>query len=177
MGPEQSALIVAVPQAEPVVGSFRAELDSGAVLGVPAHITILYPFMPPEALTTDAVQELEELFVGVAPFDVVLSSIGWFDDQVVVILPEPAGPLSDLTQHCVRRWPAWPPYGGIHEEVVPHLTIGDHGNRAALTVAAETVGAALPIQVQVSEVQLFTGRMTPGSWRWRRSFPLGATRT
>jgi hypothetical protein len=41
MGPELSALIVAVPEAEPAVAHLRARLDRSASWGVPAHITLI----------------------------------------------------------------------------------------------------------------------------------------
>ena len=47
----ESALIVPVPEVEPLVGLHRAALDPAAKLGVPAHVTIVYPFLPPEQIT------------------------------------------------------------------------------------------------------------------------------
>ena len=46
----ESALLLLVPAAEPVVGSHRAQLDLSARNGEPAHFTVLYPFLPPERL-------------------------------------------------------------------------------------------------------------------------------
>src|SRR6185312_14804244 len=52
--PRRTALIVAVPEAETAVGALRREHDSSAALGVPAHVTILFPFLPPERVDQDA---------------------------------------------------------------------------------------------------------------------------
>jgi hypothetical protein len=41
-----SAVLVPVPEAERVVSRYRARLDGAAALGVPAHVTVLYPFVP-----------------------------------------------------------------------------------------------------------------------------------
>jgi hypothetical protein len=46
----ESALIIEVPAAEAVVGRHRSELDANAALGIPAHITVLAPFMPTSRL-------------------------------------------------------------------------------------------------------------------------------
>ena len=73
---EQSALIVALPEAEQDVAQYREVLDSGAVLGVPAHVTILYPFMPAELVTDNVASDLSRLFLTVSPFDVTFGSIG-----------------------------------------------------------------------------------------------------
>jgi hypothetical protein len=40
----ESALLVTVPAAEPAVARHRSRLDTSATVGVPAHITVLYPF-------------------------------------------------------------------------------------------------------------------------------------
>jgi hypothetical protein len=61
----QSALLLAVPAAEAAVGPHRARLDSSALDGVPAHITVLYPFLPPAEIGPDALARLSRLFAGV----------------------------------------------------------------------------------------------------------------
>src|SRR6185312_17562283 len=43
----RTALIVVVPEAEPAVRELRLAHDWSAALGVPAHITILFPFAAP----------------------------------------------------------------------------------------------------------------------------------
>ncbi|MEU6741541.1 hypothetical protein [Streptosporangium sandarakinum] len=50
MKPTRTALIVPIPEAEEAVGPFRAALDVSAGWGVPAHVTVLYPFLPPERI-------------------------------------------------------------------------------------------------------------------------------
>lgn len=43
----QSALVVLVPEAEELVAPFRAAYDAAAAAGMPAHVTILFPFASP----------------------------------------------------------------------------------------------------------------------------------
>ena len=47
MAKTESALVVLVPEADPLVGPFRSFFDPSAALGVPAHVTLLYPFVEP----------------------------------------------------------------------------------------------------------------------------------
>ena len=44
-----SAVVVEVPEAEPLVGAWRLRFDPVAALGMPAHVTLLYPFVAPSA--------------------------------------------------------------------------------------------------------------------------------
>lgn len=172
MSAEITALIVAVPAADPVVGSFRSVLDSGATAGVPAHVTILYPFMPVDALDADVIGELSALFAGIAAFEFSLRSIAWFGQQVVYVRPEPDVMLRQLTKRVFERWPRWAPYGGAHADPTPHLTIGDNGDLPAMERAAHAVSRRLPIDVTVAEVELYAGTAAPGSWHRRMTFPL-----
>jgi hypothetical protein len=41
----QTAVIVPVGAAEPIVGRRRTRFDPAAATGVPAHVTIIYPFL------------------------------------------------------------------------------------------------------------------------------------
>ena len=170
---EQSALLVIVPEAEPAVASVRATLDAAAAKGVPAHVTVLYPFVPP-ALIDDAVLATVREVVGAVPrFEVDLAAVAWFGDAVAYVEPRPAEPFRRLIAAVVGRFPEYPPYGGEHAEVVPHLTIGHGAPRDVLAAAGAQVEPYLPIRVKVASVRLMTGSEAAGSWRTVAEFPLG----
>src|SRR5215813_8353849 len=101
----QSGLIIEVPEAEPAVRQHRERLDTSSPLGVPAHITILFPFMPPETIDEAALTRLGELFAEVSQFRFVLNRIGWFGDDVLWIGPADSGPFRALTQRVFRAYP------------------------------------------------------------------------
>jgi len=46
----ESTLSILVPEAEGLVGSFRVRYDPAAKDGMPAHITLLYPFKSPSEI-------------------------------------------------------------------------------------------------------------------------------
>ncbi|GAA1934181.1 hypothetical protein [Nocardioides marmoribigeumensis] len=48
--PVETALLITVPAAEPVVGRHRSRLDRAARVGDPAHVTVVFPFVPFAAL-------------------------------------------------------------------------------------------------------------------------------
>ena len=179
-GPDwETALLVPVPAAEPAVGQHRARLDEAARDGVPAHITVLYPFLPPAGIDEALLAALGRMFAGHASFGFTLDKVGWFGDVVVWLGPRDAAPFSALTGLVYAAFPSCPPYGGQHAEVIPHLTIGHVGGPQALRAAAESVRPCLPIEAVASEVILMAGPRPgnpgtpPGQWRTIAAFPLG----
>jgi 2'-5' RNA ligase len=177
----ESGLVVPVPSATAAVAPRRERLDPAAVYGVPAHVTVLYPFVPPDELGPDDLHTLAEMFAAAAPFDFVLDRVGWFGESVLYLAPTPAEPFVALTRQVVARYPAHLPYDGAFDDITPHLTVGDRGTLAELRDAAAAVAPALPITARATDVWLMVG--TParvdtavrrdGSWRVRARFPLG----
>ena len=68
-----SALIVEVPDAEPIVGEHRQRWDTSAALGVPAHVTVLFPFMHPSDIDNSVCEELADVS---QPIDSSMSASG-----------------------------------------------------------------------------------------------------
>lgn len=170
---EESALIVAVPETEPAVGAYRTRLDRAAGWGVPAHVTVLYPFMPPQQITAEVVDDLAALFASLSRFETDFAEVRWFGEDVVYLAPTPDQPFRNLTAAVWQRFPQFPPYSGAHEDIVPHLTIGhDHPHQTLLDAAA-AVTAALPIRASIHNVQLISGALEQNSWKTIHEFPLG----
>ena len=67
-GANESGVVIEVPNVDALVGDWRAQHDPAAGSGVPAHITILYPFMPPGQLTHESLDGLQVIAAGTAPF-------------------------------------------------------------------------------------------------------------
>jgi 2'-5' RNA ligase len=168
----ESALLIAVPEAEDAVSSWRDRLDPAARLGVPAHITLLYPFEHPGALDDNKLRRLRAVLGAVRRFDFSLKAVRWFGDQVVYLAPDPDEPFRRLTQVLTKGFPEFPPYGGAFAEVVPHLTVGDGGPPALLADAADAVRHKLPIRSTATEVVLMVGLDAPASWSVHERFPL-----
>jgi 2'-5' RNA ligase len=172
----QSALLLTVPAAEAAVGAHRARLDPSARDGVPAHLTVLYPFLPPAEIGPDVLAELSRLFTAVPRFDFTLDRVRWFGESVVWLGPSDESPFRALTALASAAYPSCSPYGGVHEDVVPHLTIGHVGSLTELRAAAEAVRPLLPIATEATEVTLMAGPdpgRQPGHWHTVASFPLG----
>ena len=173
MEPAQTALIVAVPQAEPAVARWRARLDPSAAWGVPAHVTLLYPFLPPGQIDRAVLTALEATVRTVPRFAVTFRRVEWFGESVLWLAPEPDHPLRALTVAVWHRFPQTPPYGGLHPDAVPHLTVAERGPLDVMRAAAVAVRSELPIEAAVSTVQLLAGSAHPHSWRVLAELRLG----
>ena len=92
--PTLSALIVPVPAAEQLVGSWRWQLDRSARWGIPAHITLVYPFAPPETVDAGAVSRLRTLVGGAEPFAFSLVGPRRFGNQVLYLRRRQTDPFA-----------------------------------------------------------------------------------
>lgn len=170
----ESTLIVRVPTAEPIIGRVRRWLDSGRN-GMPAHITILFPFLQPDELDEMATESLKQLFAGQERFSFKMMDIGWFDERIMFLTTEPAEPFKALTAAVLERFPDHLPYRGLFNEVRPHVTVASRGRAALLRRVARRVGRQLPIAGEATEVVMMVNEWD-GTWRMATTFPLGVTR-
>jgi hypothetical protein len=167
---DESALLITVPAAEPAVGRHRSRLDTSAAVGVPAHITVLYQFLPPDLIDADTRAILARLFASVPGFRFTLDRTRWFPDPVLWLGPSDPAPFSALIELVIAAFPSCPPYGGQVAEVIPHLTIGAGAPRAELEAAEAEVRLHLPIEAEATSVTLMTGPppgSAPPAGRWR----------
>jgi 2'-5' RNA ligase len=170
----ESALVVVVPEAEALVGDFRALYDPAARAGVPAHITVLYPFVPPAQIDQEIENSLQVLFQAHAAFDFELAEIREFPG-VLYLAPKPDKYFRRLTEAVVAQFPAYLPYAGAITDPTPHLTVGQPSASQAFNhLRTAFTGRArdqLPISVKATEVVLLDN--CSGTWRVRTTFQLG----
>ena len=72
-----------VPEAEALVGAWRSVHDPSARAGVPAHVTLVVPWIPPEQIKQEHLEELEELLAVQGPFEFALEKVCWFGQRVL----------------------------------------------------------------------------------------------
>ena len=103
-----------------------------------------------------------------------LPSIAW--DRLTAeiqdsIAAEPATPFVRLTEAVVARWPEWPPYGGLFDEVIPHLTVVE-SDTAPLGEVETAVRLSLPFKARATRLELWR-QDAAGRWHPHWLFPLG----
>jgi hypothetical protein len=168
----ETALIVEVPEAEPLVGTWRSRLDRNADFGVPAHVTVLYPFAHPDAIDQVMLDRLRSTFAPFPAFDVVFDRTSWFGEEVLWLAPADDQRLRQLTAAAMSTFPQYPPYGGAIADPTPHLTIGELADLNEMREAETAVRPGLPVTGAVGSVSLLV-QGADGRWSRGHHFPLG----
>lgn len=167
--PGESALALPLGEAEAVVSSWRARYDSSAPYGIPAHITVLYPFLDSSRLSDPVLGELRRDFAETAPLELCFAATRRFKG-VLYLAPEPVAGLLELIGRLTRRWPETPPYGGQHAQVVPHLTVAEGADEVLDDVACQVeTGLPLRARLDMACLYVFAGER----FELRAEFPLG----
>lgn len=168
----ETALICRVPEAERYVARYRDRYDPSARRNVPAHVTVLYPFMPPAQIDAEVIGRLRDIARAVPRFDYRLARTQRFP-VALYLAPDPDVSYTALTDAVVRAFPEYPPFEGKFAEVVPHVTVA-HGDEPLLCEIEIELRIALPaagIPARCHEVVLIEN--STGRWEPMHVFPLG----
>lgn len=175
-GPDsiKSALVILVPEADPVVGPIRLQCDVAAQSGLAAHITILFPFLATDRLTSEQAARLRALFGAHPPVRVECGAVRTFPG-VVYLAVEPRERCAALTRAVADAFPDCLPYGGAFADPVPHLTVGQglsegDSHDVVRQLESRLVGQR-PIVSQATEVTWVFKRH--GRWCVGERFALG----
>jgi 2'-5' RNA ligase len=168
-----TALVVLVPEAEALVKGFREKYDPSAAEGMPAHVTVLYPFKKLEHIGEDVVAVLHSLFSRHPRFRFSLGALQRFP-TALYLAPHPETPFQALTRAVADQYPETPPYGSAFSDIVPHLTIAQANDVRRLDEIRDefhrAAGGKLPIHSSAEQVWLMAKK--EGRWRPQRSFAL-----
>jgi 2'-5' RNA ligase len=159
----ESALIVPV-EVPMAMRRLRERMDPTAAAGVPAHITLLYPFVPAHGLDDGVRARVSRIVSSEPAFPFKLVRVQRWP-AVVCLLPEPSLPFSRLIAALAGTFPDWPPYGGAiaPPDIVPHLTIAHTARVDYLDAAEHALPALLPVPAFCRELALIAH---PPGERW-----------
>ncbi len=168
----ETALICRVPEAERYIAHHRQRFDPPARRNVPAHVTVLYPFMDSALVDDDVRRALCEVAAGVRRFEYRLRETRRFPSSLY-LAPEPGDSFSALTDGVHRAFPDYPPFAGKFDSVVPHVTVA-HGDEPQLCAIEIELRIALPgsgVPARCEEMVLI--EFTGGRWEPLQAFTLG----
>ena len=172
--PGRSAVIVPIVL-PPRLAALRYAGDPLAARGVPPHVTVLFPFLPVAALTPVIRSDLARLAARQAPFTAGFSRVE-AREEMVWLVPHDQRPFLDLTDAVATLWPDHPPYGGIHDTLIPHLTLLETTDGQALDAAWAAAVDIGPFEMTVRELTVITENASD-TWRTRWRLPLGGRTT
>ena len=152
----QTAVILPVPEAEPLVQTWRARFDKHAAQGVPAHITLLSPYLP-VAAARRALPRALGLLGHRAPRFTLRGLVRW--PGLAVLVPEPQAWFLLLARALSVDQALLPYQGRYGAQVRPHLTVAYGAELPALTRARFDAIAAdleprLPLRCEGRAVHL-----------------------
>jgi 2'-5' RNA ligase len=168
--PDRSAVIVPVELPASLL-AVRHAGDRMAARGVPPHVTVLFPFLRVDALTSDvhadlaSVARMQQQFA--ARFDSVERR-----EQAVWLLPADQRPFLRLTAAIAARWPDHPPYEGVHDELIAHLTLVETSDVVILGTAWVAASRSGHFDVAVTELTVIT-EDAGGQWHTHWRLPMG----
>ncbi|MEP6639103.1 MAG: 2'-5' RNA ligase family protein [Chloroflexota bacterium] len=153
--------VVARVSLPPALETIRRRHDRAAASGAPAHVTLLFPFMPMTRLGPTVRRDLAKIAAAVPAFDVAFARVGRFPGAIYLV-PDPSAPFEALTTAIVARYPAFPPYEGAFAEIIPHLTLVESAT-APLDAIAKSAVRHLPFERHVAAIELLA---ESGDGRW-----------
>lgn len=143
-----------------------------ATVGVPAHATLLHPFIEPDGLAPSIRRRLREIAADHAPFDYRQDRMAEWPDAIYVAV-EPVEPFVRLHRDLQAAFPEWPIYGaGADFEYEPHITVADRAGKLEPGVREDRAWRALPLQARAEAIDVIATR-PDGRWRLFWRIPLG----
>ena len=139
-----------------------------AAAGVPAHVTLLYPFAPPGSID-DLRGTIESIAANHQPFQYRLVGPAAWPDTIYVTV-DPPEPFAAIHRDLATAFPDYPIYGGAFESFVPHVTVAER----LCPEVPESLrdGGALPVARVAGSIDLIS-EGADRRWSLSAIFPLG----
>ncbi len=100
----QTGLVIPVPAANALLASMGARYPGTVREGVPAHVSLLYPFIAAAKLDEWVRSALDELFLEQLPMTVEFAEC-YRRGGFVALRPDPIDGLTELVSKTRRHWP------------------------------------------------------------------------
>jgi hypothetical protein len=105
----ESALIIPIPEVEVMVGALRLQYDAAARPGVPAQVTLLYPFRTAQTAVGE-IKTLTDVCASIETFPFSFTGVRRFS-ATSYLHPDRSETFAQMTRAVLKMWPACKPYG------------------------------------------------------------------
>ncbi|MCX5309307.1 2'-5' RNA ligase family protein [Streptomyces sp. NBC_00160] len=166
--PGTTAVVIVLPDAAPLLDAAR-RIDPALVRrGMPAHVSLLYPFVPESALTGQDERGVRSLAASFPAADLLMEEVMTASGFVGVTVPQ----LQPVVDAFRARWPGLRPYGGrFGERPAAHVTVAMGADDPTAARVRAAAGRLLPLRTRAAALQLVA--LTEEGWRSRLTAPLG----
>jgi 2'-5' RNA ligase len=171
----ETAVAIVLDDARPQLEPVRAQFHAGSVaMGIPLHVTLLYPFAPAGRIDDRVLAELADFFGKRDALTLTLVGLAEFPG-VVYAVPEPRDELVAMMHALYDQYPEYPPYEGEFPDPVPHASLAELGEGVSQEDVVAQIRARtdslFPLACAIRDVALLEER-APDRWRERQRFPL-----
>lgn len=159
----RSSIDIQFDELTALLDRWRKDTVEVASLGVPPHITLLYPWRNAPLKNSD-LQQLEEILVAFEPFDLCFDRVGTFEGGVVYLALKDERAPREMMKAIFAAFPNTPPYSGTLTDPSPHLTVAKCSPESLSNLSDEIAEAlSLPMTFHVSEIVIMEER-EDGRW-------------
>ncbi len=168
--PGRTAVVIPVPGLDPVLRAVADRWPEAVRAGVPAHLTVLHPFVPAGRLGGGTVERCRRICAAAGPLRVTFERAG-VGEAIVSTAPVPVGPAAALARAFTAEWPELPPYGGrFGPDPDPHVTLALGPGAARNAEIAAFVDGFLPVAADLRTAVLV--ELVERGWTERAALPL-----
>ncbi|MEU6660087.1 2'-5' RNA ligase family protein [Streptomyces sp. NPDC046821] len=166
---DRSALVIILPEANPLLEAAAQVTPHLVRKGLPAHVSLLYPFLPTEEVTAGVDAEVRDLAASLRTVETELTDFAEAPGFVGMAVPA----LRPLADAFYARWPHIAPYGGrFGQRPEPHVTLVTGASPEEAELVREKVRPLLPLRVTAWRADLVV--RTDRDWRLRLTAPFAA---
>lgn len=118
----KSSIDILLPELDVYLNKWRTKTIDIAKLGVPSHISIIYPWIesPIDRIQLD---ELEKIINYLPKISIQLKGIEYFDNHIAYLSIKNVNCILNIQQLIINNFPKYLPYEGKIKNPIPHITI------------------------------------------------------
>jgi 2'-5' RNA ligase len=162
-----TALVLAV-RLPPGLEALRMRSIADAPRGIPAHVTLLWPFAAEDSFEQGVLDLVEAIVARHEALDITLGERRRFPDTLYASV-EPDAPVRARLAELAGAFPTLPLYEGAFP-FTPHVSVVEGVGAIGTDAFADPAWAELPVRQHVDAVELIACR--DGVWAASRRFPL-----